>query len=110
MGDLAGDVEAGRAPVPRCTGERHALELMIDCAPQLLACSEDQLRQLGITVPHAVDEYDYRAPLWDSAGQRRVGRSDATFAGKRAAGQADKPAREGVNLIVDAVLVHAERD
>lgn len=63
--DLASDVEAGRAPLPRCTGERHALEIMIDCAPRLLACSDEQLRQLGIAVPDADDEYEYSAPFWD---------------------------------------------
>ncbi|WP_020663590.1 hypothetical protein [Amycolatopsis benzoatilytica] len=65
LNDLAGDIEAGRAPLPRCTGERHALELMIDCAPQLLACSDAELRQLGIPVPDTSDEYDYHAPYWD---------------------------------------------
>jgi hypothetical protein len=63
--DLASDMEAGRAPLPRCTGERRALEIMIDCAPRLLACSDEQLRQFGITVPDTDDEYDYRAPFWD---------------------------------------------
>jgi hypothetical protein len=66
LNDLAGDIEAGRAPLPRCTGERHALELMIDYAPQLLACVDDELHQLGIPVPDTTDEYDYHAPYWDT--------------------------------------------
>lgn len=48
--DIAGDVAAGRAPVPRCTGERHALEIMFDHAPRLLAAPDDELRALGIEI------------------------------------------------------------
>lgn len=62
---LASDIEAGRAPVPRCTAERETLSIMIDRAPRLLAFSDDELRGLGIEVPDADDEHDYDAPFWE---------------------------------------------
>jgi hypothetical protein len=63
--DLVADLVAGRAPLPRCGGERQALELMIDHAPHLLGASDDQLRQWGVAVPRVDNERDYQAPLWE---------------------------------------------
>jgi hypothetical protein len=63
LDDLAGDLEAGRVPLPRCTGERWALQVIADRAPYLLACSDAELTDLGVPVP--VDEQDYRPPYWD---------------------------------------------
>jgi hypothetical protein len=63
LDDLAGDLEAGRAPLPRCTEERWALQVMADRTPYLLACSDAELTDLGVPVP--LDEQDYRPPYWD---------------------------------------------
>jgi hypothetical protein len=63
LDDLADDLEAGHAPLPRCTGERWALQVMADRAPFLLACSDAQLASLGIEVP--TDEQSYRPPYFD---------------------------------------------
>src|SRR5439155_20087911 len=56
--DLAADLEGGRAPLPRCTGGRWALQVMADRAPCLLACSDAQLAELGVRMPD--DHYGYR--------------------------------------------------
>src|SRR5207247_7844155 len=63
LDDLAGELEAGRAPLPRCTGERWAVQVMADRAPYLLACSDAELADLGISVPTGED--GYRPPCWD---------------------------------------------
>jgi hypothetical protein len=63
LDDLAADLEAGRAPLPRCTGERWALQIMADRAPFLLARSDAELAELGVAVP--ADEEDWRPPYWD---------------------------------------------
>lgn len=63
--DLVADLMAGRAPLPRCGGERQALELMIDHAPHLLGASDEQLRQWGVDVPEVETEHDYQAPFWE---------------------------------------------
>jgi hypothetical protein len=62
LDDLAADLEVGRAPLPRCTGERWALRVMADRAPYLLACSDAELADLGVAVPA---DRDYRPPYWD---------------------------------------------
>uniref|UniRef100_UPI003F490736 hypothetical protein n=1 Tax=Amycolatopsis sp. CA-096443 TaxID=3239919 RepID=UPI003F490736 len=62
---LAADIDAGRAPVPRCTAERVALELMLDLAPRLQAASDAELRALGVPVPEDYDQHDYDAPAWE---------------------------------------------
>jgi len=64
LDDLAGDLEAGRAPLPRCTGERWALQVMADRAPYLLACADAELANLGVSVPSDEDG-GYRPPYWD---------------------------------------------
>ncbi len=62
LDDLAADLQAGMAPLPRCTGERRALQVMTDRVPHLLACSDAQLSDLGVHVP---DDEDYRPPYWE---------------------------------------------
>jgi hypothetical protein len=71
LDDLAGDLEAGRAPLPRCTGERWALQIMADRAPFLLACSDARLAELGIPAPADEDE-DWRPPYWDGVVEEFV--------------------------------------
>jgi hypothetical protein len=97
--DLAADVEAGRAPLPRCTGERRALEIMIECAPRLLACTDDELRQLGVAVPDADSDYDYHPPYWEELWSEFI-TADAEFSIPQAQPideehEAPEPPREG---------------
>ncbi len=86
LDDVAGDLEAGRAPLPRCTGERWALQIMADRAPFLLACSDAQLAELGVRVP--ADEQDWRPPLWDGLVEAFVV-DDAAYSTPKAQGGDD---------------------
>ncbi|SDT83380.1 hypothetical protein SAMN05216371_8203 [Streptomyces sp. TLI_053] len=67
--DLADDIAQGRAPLPRCTAERWALEVMLETAPTMFAATDDELHALGIAVPDMPDEHSYRPPYWDEAWQ-----------------------------------------
>lgn len=63
--DLAHDIDAGHLPQPRCTAEIQALQIMLAQAPELLSASDEQLRQLGITVASSTDEHEYEQPYWE---------------------------------------------
>ncbi|MDQ7907635.1 helix-turn-helix transcriptional regulator [Phytohabitans sp. ZYX-F-186] len=89
--DLAADLEAGLAPLPRCTGERWALQIMLDRAAHLLACSDAQLAELGIRV--ATDEERYRPPCWETAFEAFVVH-DAHYSISEAATEDEDQARE----------------
>jgi hypothetical protein len=91
LDDLAGDVEAGRAPLPRCTGERWALQVMTDRAPYLLACSDAELADLGVAVP--ADEDGYRPPYWDGVVETFVV-DDAPYSIPEARADGGEPAEE----------------
>jgi hypothetical protein len=92
LDDLAADLEAGRAPLPRCTGERWALQVMADRAAHLLACSDAQLAELGVAVPD--DAGGYRPPYWDGVVEEFVV-DDAPYSIPEArAGDDDEPGEE----------------
>ena len=67
LDDLAADLEAGRAPLPRCTGEQWALRVMADHAAYPLACADDELADLGVPVPG--DSGAYRPPYFDGVAE-----------------------------------------
>ncbi|MEU9392479.1 hypothetical protein AB0D86_21035 [Streptomyces sp. NPDC048324] len=63
--DLADDLAAGRAPLPRCQAETWALKVMLDAAPRMCAADDEELTALGVPVPSGTDESSYRAPYFE---------------------------------------------
>ncbi|MGY3676521.1 hypothetical protein [Streptomyces sp. TE33382] len=69
LGDLADDLTAGRAPLPRCAAEGWALGCMLEAAPAMFAATDEELRALGVAVPEHPDESGYQPPYWEEAWQ-----------------------------------------
>ncbi|MGW0670711.1 hypothetical protein [Streptomyces sp. NPDC002746] len=67
--DLADDLAAGLAPLPRCAAEEWALGRMLEAAPAMFAATDEELRALGVAVPDHPDESVYRPPYWEEAWQ-----------------------------------------
>lgn len=68
--DLADDLAAGRAPLPRCAAEDWALVRMLEAAPAMFAATDEELHALGVAVPEEdPDESGYRPPYWEEAWQ-----------------------------------------
>ncbi|MFS0691792.1 hypothetical protein [Streptomyces nitrosporeus] len=65
--DLAEDLTAGRAPLPRCAAEDWALGQMLTLASRVCAASDDELRPLGVPVPKDYERTSYRPPYWEEA-------------------------------------------
>ena len=63
--DLADDLAAGRAPLPRCQAETWALTIMLDAAPRMCAADDEELTALGVPVPSGTTESSYRAPYFE---------------------------------------------
>ncbi|MGC0400420.1 hypothetical protein RKD27_003064 [Streptomyces sp. SAI-126] len=63
--DLADDLAAGRAPLPRCQAETWALKVMLDAAPGMCAADDEELTALGVPVPSGTNESSYRAPYFE---------------------------------------------
>ncbi|MEU9246948.1 hypothetical protein [Streptomyces sp. NPDC048385] len=63
--DLADDLAAGRAPLPRCQAETWALKVMLDAAPRMCAANDEELTALGVPVPSGTNESSYRAPYFE---------------------------------------------
>ncbi|WP_063807310.1 hypothetical protein [Streptomyces caeruleatus] len=63
--DLADDLAAGRAPLPRCQAETWALTVMLDAAPRMCAADDEELTALGVPVPSGTNESSYRAPYFE---------------------------------------------
>ncbi|MGW3932331.1 hypothetical protein ACWECC_30150 [Streptomyces microflavus] len=70
--DLADDLAAGRAPLPRCAAEQWALGCMLEAAPAMFAATDEELQALGVAVPEHPDESGYRPPYWEEAWQLTV--------------------------------------
>ncbi|MDX3694891.1 hypothetical protein PV726_32060 [Streptomyces europaeiscabiei] len=67
--DLADDLAAGRAPLPRCAAEEWALNRMLEAAPAMFAATDEELHALGVAVPEHPDTSGYRPPYWEEAWQ-----------------------------------------
>ncbi|WP_184502983.1 hypothetical protein, partial [Streptomyces botrytidirepellens] len=67
--DLADDLAAGRAPLPRCAAEEWALSRMREAAPAMFAATDEELHALGVAVPEHSDASGYRPPYWEEAWQ-----------------------------------------
>jgi hypothetical protein len=67
--DLADDLAAGRAPLPRCGAEEWALSRMLEAAPAMFAATDEELHALGVAVPEHPDVSGYRPPHWEEAWQ-----------------------------------------
>jgi hypothetical protein len=67
--DLADDLAAGRAPLPRCAAEEWALSRMLEAAPVMLDATDEELHALGVAVPEHPDASGYRPPYWEEAWQ-----------------------------------------
>ncbi|GAA1236220.1 hypothetical protein [Streptomyces rhizosphaericus] len=67
--DLADDLAAGRAPLPRCAAEEWALSRMLEAAPAMFAATDEELHALGVAVPEHPDASGYRPPYWEEAWQ-----------------------------------------
>ncbi|WP_338676829.1 hypothetical protein V1460_30545 [Streptomyces sp. SCSIO 30461] len=65
FGDLAEDLAAGRAPLPRCQAETWALKTMLDAAPRVCAADDEELTALGVPVPPGTDGNSYWQPCFD---------------------------------------------
>jgi hypothetical protein len=63
--DLADDLAAGRAPLPRCQAETWALKVMLDAAPRMCAADDEELTTLGVPVPSGTTESSYWAPYFE---------------------------------------------
>lgn len=63
--DLADDLVAGLAPLPRCQAETWALQIMIEAAPRMCAADDEELTALGVPLPQDADESSYRPPCFD---------------------------------------------
>ncbi|MER0445751.1 hypothetical protein ABR738_14470 [Streptomyces sp. Edi4] len=63
--DLADDLAAGRAPLPRCQAETWALTTMLDAAPRMCAADDEELTTLGVPLPSDTGESSYRAPYFE---------------------------------------------
>ncbi|MDX2819911.1 hypothetical protein PV416_02185 [Streptomyces ipomoeae] len=63
--DLADDLAAGRAPLPRCQAETWALTTMLDAAPRMCAADDKELAGLGVPIPAGTDQSSYRLPYFE---------------------------------------------
>ncbi|MDX2876414.1 hypothetical protein, partial [Streptomyces ipomoeae] len=63
--DLADDLAAGHAPLPRCQAETWALKVMLDAAPRMCAADDKELTALGVPIPAGTDASAYRAPYFE---------------------------------------------
>lgn len=63
--DLADDLTAGRAPLPRCAAEDWALAQMLTLASRACAATDEELRALDVPLPEGA----YRPPYWEDAWQ-----------------------------------------
>ncbi|MFF9076047.1 hypothetical protein ACF1A9_27725 [Streptomyces sp. NPDC014872] len=67
--DLAEDLDAGKAPLPRCAAEDWALAQMLTLASRACAATDGELRALGVPLPEERKEGSYRPPYWEDAWQ-----------------------------------------
>ncbi|MFD6464880.1 hypothetical protein [Streptomyces goshikiensis] len=67
--DLADDLAAGLAPIPRCAAEEWALSRMLEAAPAMFAATDEELQALGVAMPEHPDESGYQPPHWEEAWQ-----------------------------------------
>ncbi|MFH8257747.1 hypothetical protein [Streptomyces roseolus] len=70
--DLAEDLAAGRAPLPRCAAEDWALAQMLTLASRVCAASDDELHALAVPEPESHKGTEYRPPYWEDAWQLLV--------------------------------------
>lgn len=70
--DLAEDLAAGRAPLPRCAAEDWALVQMLTLASRACAATDGELRSLGVPVPEDHKANSYEPPYWEEGWQLLV--------------------------------------